>query len=75
MSKPVFLDPQQKRWRRLRRVLDVAGALITLLIVVNSHHDMVRFTLPECTSGKSWVLLLDTNVPERQEPSTPIPGW
>src|SRR5919205_3345055 len=34
MSKPVFLDPQQKRWRRLRRVLDVGGALLTLLIIV-----------------------------------------
>jgi peptidoglycan-N-acetylglucosamine deacetylase len=34
MSKPVFLDPQQKRWRRLRRVFDVAGVVFTLLIIV-----------------------------------------
>ena len=43
------------------------GEDITILVVVNSHHDLVRFTLPECTNGKSWVLLLDTNVPERQD--------
>jgi cellulose synthase/poly-beta-1,6-N-acetylglucosamine synthase-like glycosyltransferase/spore germination protein YaaH/peptidoglycan/xylan/chitin deacetylase (PgdA/CDA1 family) len=33
MSKPVFFDPQRKRWKRIRRVLDVAGVLLSILIV------------------------------------------
>src|SRR5215468_5571730 len=33
MVKPVFYDPQQLRWRRLRRLFDVLGVAITLLVV------------------------------------------
>jgi cellulose synthase/poly-beta-1,6-N-acetylglucosamine synthase-like glycosyltransferase/peptidoglycan/xylan/chitin deacetylase (PgdA/CDA1 family)/spore germination protein YaaH len=33
MSKPVFFDPQGKRRKRIRRVLDVLGVSITLLAV------------------------------------------
>src|SRR5512147_778671 len=33
MSKPVFFDPHRKRWKRIRRVLDVTGVLLSLLIV------------------------------------------
>ncbi|HLQ52039.1 MAG TPA: hypothetical protein VK129_11105, partial [Terriglobales bacterium] len=33
MAKPVFLDPQRKRWRRLRLITDPLGVLLTLLIV------------------------------------------
>jgi cellulose synthase/poly-beta-1,6-N-acetylglucosamine synthase-like glycosyltransferase/peptidoglycan/xylan/chitin deacetylase (PgdA/CDA1 family)/spore germination protein YaaH len=33
MAKPVFYDPQQKRWGRLRRLLNVLGATITGLIL------------------------------------------
>ncbi len=43
------------------------GQDTTMLIVVNSHHDMVHFTLPECTHGTGWELVLDTNVPERDD--------
>ncbi len=43
------------------------GSDVTVLIVVNAHHDLVRFTLPECTNGGSWELVLDTNVPERAD--------
>lgn len=32
--KPIFYDEQQRRWRRARRVLEVAGGLFTLLLVV-----------------------------------------
>ena len=44
-----------------------AGQDTTMLIVVNSHHDMVTFTLPECTNGTGWELMIDTNVPERDD--------
>ena len=33
MSTPIFFDPQRKRWKRLRRVFDVLGVGITLLVV------------------------------------------
>src|SRR6516165_9384070 len=33
MSNPVFLDPQRKRWRRLRLITDPLGILVTVLIV------------------------------------------
>src|SRR5579862_2155430 len=32
MVKPVFYDPRQSRWRRLRRMFDLLGVSITLLV-------------------------------------------
>ena len=43
------------------------GSDTTMLIVVNAYHDMVTFTLPDCTNGESWELVFDTNVPERDD--------
>jgi glycogen operon protein len=34
----------------------------TLLLVINSHSDLVEFILPECYGGMQWSLLVDTNV-------------
>ena len=37
MSKPIFYDPQRKRWKRLRRVFDalaLAGAVLGILFVI-----------------------------------------
>src|SRR5271166_3592308 len=31
--KPIFFDPEGKRWRRLRLVLDASVILVTLLVV------------------------------------------
>ncbi len=39
----------------------------TLLLVVNSYHDVVKFKLPEVTGGATYLCLLDTNVPDRDE--------
>jgi glycogen operon protein len=36
----------------------------TLLIVTNSHHDVVKFKLPEVAEGRRWVRLIDTNNPK-----------
>jgi isoamylase len=36
--------------------------------VLNGHHDLVEFTMPECSGGEAWSLELDTNVPN---PITP----
>ncbi|MBV8053676.1 MAG: glycogen debranching protein GlgX [Deltaproteobacteria bacterium] len=43
---------------------------VTLLIVVNAYHDVVRFTLPEFAGGDEWLTLVDTNDPERGESIT-----
>jgi cellulose synthase/poly-beta-1,6-N-acetylglucosamine synthase-like glycosyltransferase/spore germination protein YaaH/peptidoglycan/xylan/chitin deacetylase (PgdA/CDA1 family) len=32
MPSPIFYDPERKRWRRLRRALDITGVLASLLI-------------------------------------------
>ena len=34
MNKPVFYDPQRKRWKRLRRIFDIAALLGFLLLTV-----------------------------------------
>jgi glycogen operon protein len=44
------------------------GTEAAMLIVLNSHHDLVNFTLPEYPDGETWDLLLDTDVPERTAP-------
>src|SRR5690242_1604548 len=39
----------------------------TALLVLNAHHDVVEFTLPEVPGGTIWQCLLDTNQPTRTE--------
>ena len=36
----------------------------TLLLILNSHSDVVEFNLPEYSTGGHWVLLTDTNQPD-----------
>jgi len=43
------------------------GEDATLLLVLNGHHDLVEFTLPECTGGTRWTRVLDTNMPHNEE--------
>jgi glycogen operon protein len=38
------------------------GVDATLLVVLNAHHDLVNFTLPEHAGDGRWRLLIDTNV-------------
>ena len=39
----------------------------TLLLVVNAHHDVVDFTLPDIPGSDQWSCLIDTNAPIREE--------
>jgi isoamylase len=51
------------------------GSDRTLLIIVNAHHDVVNFTLPEVPGGVGWRLLVDTNQLEpvaKREPAFEI---
>jgi isoamylase len=43
------------------------GKQATLLLVINDHHDLVEFTLPECPGGDTWSLLVDTNITDNSE--------
>ena len=38
------------------------GQDATLLLILNSYHEDVPFTLPETTGGDGWQRLLDTNL-------------
>ncbi len=47
------------------------GSDATLLWVLNAHHDVVNFTLPDVPGPDHWICLLDTNVPQRM----PLPTF
>jgi isoamylase len=46
----------------------------TLLLVINSHSDLVEFTLPECYGGMQWSLLVDTNLADSSAKGIFDPG-
>jgi glycogen operon protein len=49
------------------------GSESTLLLIVNAHHDVVLFKLPEVTGGRDWERLVDTNLPnEDLDPEEPV---
>jgi isoamylase len=43
---------------------------VTLLIVVNAHYELVKFTLPEFVGGDQCLTFIDTNNPGHSETST-----
>ena len=43
------------------------GSDATMLLVVNSHHDVVLFTLPRVAAGRAWLRLIDTNLDHVEE--------
>ncbi|ULA58423.1 MAG: Glycogen operon protein GlgX -like [Nitrospira sp.] len=46
------------------------GKDVTVLVLINGHHEPVQFTLPPCVGASEWTLLLDTNLPERPQDQT-----
>ncbi|HZH12335.1 MAG TPA: glycogen debranching protein GlgX [Microvirga sp.] len=40
------------------------GTDLTLLLILNAHHDVVKCKLPAVTGGQAWTCLVDTNKPE-----------
>jgi glycogen operon protein len=46
------------------------GEDATMLIVVNGHHDLVEFMLPEVVGGNQWALEIDTNLASIREETT-----
>jgi peptidoglycan-N-acetylglucosamine deacetylase len=46
-DKQIFFDPQRKRWKRLRRVLDVSAVILTLVLGVFIFNVLRNQQLPE----------------------------
>ena len=46
------------------------GKGVTVLVLINGHHEPVQFTLPPCVGASEWTLLLDTNLPDRPQDQT-----
>jgi glycogen operon protein len=44
------------------------GTEATMLMVLNSHHDLVNFTLPEYPDGQTWDRVVDTHVTNEEAP-------
>jgi peptidoglycan-N-acetylglucosamine deacetylase len=47
MAQPVFYDPRQARWKRIRRLFDVTGLTVTLLIVFFVYTALRSESLPD----------------------------
>ena len=47
MAQPVFYDPRQARWKRLRRFFDAAGVAVTLIIIFFIYTALSSEPLPE----------------------------
>jgi glycogen operon protein len=45
------------------------GTDVTLLLILNAHHDVVKCTLPEVVGGDAWVCHIDTNQPDLDTPT------
>src|SRR5919107_899638 len=45
------------------------GTDVTLLLILNAHHDVVKCTLPEVVGGEAWMCHIDTNQPDLDAPT------
>jgi glycogen operon protein len=43
------------------------GSDVTLLVIVNAHHDVVNYLLPEVPEGEYWNCVVDTNRPQLRD--------
>jgi peptidoglycan-N-acetylglucosamine deacetylase len=71
--KPVFYDAERRRWRHTRRLLEISGAVFTLLLVVFFLTVIKRVSLPEmllpsARAGRHAVL---TRAKHRPKPKRP----
>ncbi|GGH15416.1 glycogen operon protein GlgX homolog [Alsobacter metallidurans] len=49
------------------------GSDRTLMLILNAHHDVVEFVLPEVAGGRDWRRLVDTNVTEFEDEEERLP--
>jgi len=73
-DKQIFFDPQRKRWKRLRRVFDIA-AVVTTLVLIGFTFNVLRFQqLPELllpTQRHNYKALPDHSGPARGKAPRP----
>jgi isoamylase len=50
------------------------GTEAAMLLVMNAHHDLVEFTLPECPGARYWRLEIDTNIVDKPAEYSGEPG-
>lgn len=53
-------------WPRAATGIRRSGSDATLLLIMNSHHEVVNFFLPEVAQGSGWTCLVDTSRPEER---------
>ena len=46
-ERQIFFDPQRKRWKRLRRILDIAALIFTVVVAIFIFNVMRAQHLPE----------------------------
>ena len=74
MSQQIFLDPDRKRWKRLRRIFDVAAVLSTLVLVTFIVSVYRRQTLPELllpTQKRNYKALKENQPPFKAKGARP----
>jgi len=45
------------------------GTDVTLLLILNAHHDVVKCKLPDVVGGEAWMCHIDTNQPDLDAPT------
>ncbi|KAJ3023804.1 hypothetical protein HKX48_000938 [Thoreauomyces humboldtii] len=69
MSEEAWMDPNSRCMgivfdgRAQATGVKRPGTDVTVFVVFNSHHDIVRFKLPDAVGGAHWQLFVDTNQP------------
>ncbi len=74
MSQQIFLDPDRKRWKRLRRIFDIAAVLSTLVLVTFIVSVYRRQTLPELllpTQKRNYKALKENQPPFKAKGALP----
>jgi hypothetical protein len=74
MSRQIFSDPQRKRWKRLRRIIDVTAIVSTLVLVAFFLNVVRREQLPELlfpTQKRNYKALQERQHPDQKKLQRP----
>jgi peptidoglycan-N-acetylglucosamine deacetylase len=74
MNQQIFYDPQRKRWKRLRRILDVTAVISTVVLGIFFLGVLKRQTLPELLlpqQKRNYKALREKNTEQRAKGTRP----